>query len=170
MNIYITTGTYDYLLKIKEKYPNEKMVLMQNPEHALLVHETEGKTVFTTPRHYKLAATAGDLGDGIFFIFTHLPIPDEGKPVYEFNFKKNTPVIEHKPGFAAFRLLRPVKGDTYIAVTGWKDEDSFGRWKRSIDYLLVHSLDLTDIGTNKSTYNAPAFTKEYVVPQDKEAS
>ncbi|MGG3434609.1 antibiotic biosynthesis monooxygenase [Heyndrickxia coagulans] len=168
MNAYITTGTYDFLLKIKEKYPDEKMVLLQNPEHALLLHETEGKTVFASPRRYQLAASNGNLEDGIFFIFTHLPIPDEGKPVYEFHFKKNTPAIESKPGFAAYRLLRPVKGDTYIAITGWKDEESFEKWKRSIDYLLVHSLDLTEIGANKSTYDAPAFTKEYVIPQDEE--
>ncbi|WP_018662360.1 antibiotic biosynthesis monooxygenase family protein [Heyndrickxia acidiproducens] len=168
MKIFITTGTYEFLMKIKQKYANEKIILMQNAEHTLLLHETEGKTVFASPRKYESAAAAGELADGNFFIFTHLPVSDEGKPVFEYHVQQNMPVIEHKPGFAAFRLLRPVKEDTYIAMTAWKDEDSYKRWKRSLDYQLVHSLDITGIATNKIAYNAPAYTKDYFVPQEEE--
>ena len=48
MNVYITTGTYDFLKKLKDKHSNETIFIMQNGENTLLLHETSGKTVFAS--------------------------------------------------------------------------------------------------------------------------
>lgn len=45
MNLYMTSGTKNFLLPLMEKFSNENIVLMQNSQNTLLVHETESKKV-----------------------------------------------------------------------------------------------------------------------------
>src|SRR5690606_30465632 len=59
MNLFMTTGTYDFMKKMREKHPNETMVLMQGENTTLLLHETEGKTIFQTPRRYEVVDGTG---------------------------------------------------------------------------------------------------------------
>ena len=59
----------------------------------------------------------------------NIPISDEGKPVFEFNFAKQIQSIKDAPGFVAYRFLKAKKGDTYILLTLWTDESYFKHWK-----------------------------------------
>lgn len=46
MKVYITYGTADFLKTIVQKHPSENILLMQGQENAILIHETNGDTVF----------------------------------------------------------------------------------------------------------------------------
>lgn len=53
MNVYMTTGTYEFMKKMREKHADETMVLMQGENTTLLLHETDGKSLFQTPAAMK---------------------------------------------------------------------------------------------------------------------
>jgi heme oxygenase (mycobilin-producing) len=54
MNVYITTGTFEYLKAMEIRYPTESMVTMVNEDSALLLHETSKTSVFKEPRRYEV--------------------------------------------------------------------------------------------------------------------
>lgn len=129
MNLYITSGTYEYLKALKEKYPSENMILMQNPENFLLIHETEGISIFKEPRKYEAIDSSGTMNHAGFAVLNHIPVTDEGRPVFEYRFKNRSRTIENQPGFAAIRVLRPLSSNTYIILTLWENEQGFERWQ-----------------------------------------
>jgi heme oxygenase (mycobilin-producing) len=105
MNIFITFGTVDYLPKIKEQHSAEKMVLMQSPDNALLLHETDGETVFNEGKHYEVIDAVGDIQQGGFAVLNNIPVREEGRPIFEYRFSQRTGLIEKEPGFGAVDKL-----------------------------------------------------------------
>ena len=144
-NIYTTQGTPEFMEKIKEKYANESMILMHGNGTALLLHETEGKTVFQTPHRYEVIAESGQLHPHGFFAMNNVSITDEGKPIFENRLKKNHEAMIGTPGFLAFRLLRPIGSDTYVVLTEWEDNKSFDLNKNSPAFAEAYATSRTDI-------------------------
>ena len=138
MNVYITTGTYDFLKKLKDKHSNETIFLMQNGENTLLLHETSGKTVFAAPRRYEVVDEKGTISEKGFVVMNNIPVTDEGRPLLEYRFKNRVGLIESEPGFIAIRVLRPIKSDTYIILTVWEKESYFLKWTKSNSFQQAH--------------------------------
>lgn len=61
MKVYITYGTADFLKTIAKKHPSENMVLMQGEDNAVLIHETNGETVFQAPHSYESIDSVGEI-------------------------------------------------------------------------------------------------------------
>jgi heme oxygenase (mycobilin-producing) len=139
MKLFITHGTMDYLKKIKESYQNETMILMGTEDHALLLHETNGDSVFQEPRKYEVIDAFGSFEEVGFAVMNNIPVTEEGRPIFEYRFKQRSRSIEHQPGFCAIRVLRPITGDTYVILTLWKKEEYFQRWKQSKAFEKAHS-------------------------------
>ena len=129
MNIFLTSGTMDFMETLKERYENEMMIAMHGTGNSVLLHETDGKTVFQTPRRYEIINSSGDFTRTGFFAFTHIPVTDEERPVFEHRYPNRVEVIQEEPGFVAFRLLRPLNSDTYIVLTQWANPEFFDFWK-----------------------------------------
>lgn len=165
MNVYITTGTYDFLEKIKTKYSNENMILMQNGQHSLLLHETDEKSVFEVPRKYEVVDGSGDLVNKGLAVFNNVPVTDEGRPVFEYRFKERIPSITKVPGFQAIRLLRPLKGDTYVGFTLWENEKAYSDWKHSNSYEEAQKADSE--AEFKSIFSGQAYFTQYVIPEEE---
>lgn len=134
MNIYMTSGTFDFLKRIKEKYRNESMLLMQNQEGAVLVHETANKTVFSAPRSYEVLKSEGILENFGFLVLHHIPVIEDDKPVFEYQFKSDSAQQFNTTGFAALRVLRPMKNNTYVILTLWNSEGAYIAWENSPHY------------------------------------
>jgi heme oxygenase (mycobilin-producing) len=164
MNVYITTGTYDFLEKIKEKYPDENILLMQNGQNSLLLHETTKKTVFEMPRKYEVVDGTGDLVNKGLAVFNNVPVTDEGRPIFEYRFKDRIPSIVKESGFQAIRLLRPLKGDTYVEFTLWNDEKSYSNWKNSSSFQQAQKTD--SISEFKSIFTGPSYFSQYIIPEE----
>lgn len=165
MNIYITTGTYDFLKKLKDKQSKETIFLMQNGQTALLLHETSGKTVFSSPRRYEVVDAKGTIQEKGFVVMNNIPVTDEGRPILEYQLKNNIELIEKAPGLIAIRILRPKKSDTYILLTVWQKESDFLKWKHS------KSFDLANPEQQKPSGNmftaAPYITKYTLISEEK---
>ena len=46
MNIYLTSGTMDFMESLRKRYANETMIVMHGTGNSVLLHETEGKPFF----------------------------------------------------------------------------------------------------------------------------
>jgi heme oxygenase (mycobilin-producing) len=160
MNIYLTTGSYEFLSTKKDKFSNENLVLMHNNDHALLLQESSGETIFQTARSYEVVDSMGILKNEGFVAINYIPISEEGRPLFEHHFKRELPFIEKEPGFKAIRILRPKKSDTYVILSVWDNELSFKNWQKSKTYLegikkndgIIDSPHLFTTGNYVSTY------------------
>lgn len=164
MNVYITNGTYAFMHALKNKYPQESMLLLQDNETTLLVHETEGNTFFNEPRKYETIDQSGDISEAAFFVFNNISVSDEGRPVFEYRFKNRAGLIEEEPGFLGIRVLRPVSHDTYIILTAWKSEMDFLKWQKSKAYEKAHEKRRTNKGIDQEQpeiFVRPSFVTKY---------
>lgn len=139
MNAYMTNGTLDFLRKIPAKHPDITFWFMSSNSSALAYYEGSKKNVFASGRAFEIIAEAGTMKQKGFVVMNHIPIEDEGKPIFEDAFQKQQRTIETMPGFRAFRLLRPKKGNTYVVLTQWDSEADFNHWKDSDAFKQAHT-------------------------------
>ena len=152
MNIYLTSGTMDFMETLKKRHPNETMIVMNGVGNSILLHETEGKTSFQTPRRFEVISSSGTLMEKGFFAFNNIPVTDEGRPIFEHRLLSRIDAIENEPGFVAFRLLRPLDSDTYILLTQWTNQQGFKSWKDSAAYNNVHESNQSGAGLDKMSH------------------
>jgi len=161
MNGFITTGTLEFLMKLPAKYPKETMILMGGADGALLYHETNGKTVFKSPRRYELVESTGDIKTEGFVVMNNIPVPDEGRPLFEHQSKNLIGKLMNQPGFVALRLLRPISSNTYIVMTVWANEISFDKWQQSNSFS---EIEVTN-GGQPPIFDSAPYTNKYVITE-----
>lgn len=152
LNIFITTGTVDFLKKIENKYPMETMVTMANVTGALLLHETNGKTIFNVPRKYEVLDSAGDLKKKGFVVMNNMPVTDEGRPLFEQEYKNRAQVLSKDIGFIAARVLRPLASNTYVTLTIWENESDFQNSKNLNNFSDILNQKELGIDTGAKPY------------------
>ncbi|MED1470265.1 antibiotic biosynthesis monooxygenase [Bacillus salipaludis] len=167
MNIYMTVGTYDFLKSIEKKYPSETMITMTGGNGALLLHETNGKTVFQEPRIYEVFESAGDIQNGSMIVLSNYPVTDEGRPLFEHYFKKKAQSIENEQGFIAIRALRPKDSNTYAILTVWENEMSFHSWQNtlSISTQEGEAAGENGIDTLPHIFDSEPYISQYSIPK-----
>ncbi len=168
MNIYMTTGTMDFMEKIKEKHTNENILLMNGAGQTLLLHETNGASVFQTPRSYQVAGSFGQLTEPGFFAMDVVAVTDEGKPIFEHQYKHMGEKLQDMPGFIAYRLLRPLGSDTYVLISEWTDKRLYEIWHKSPGNKLSKTMDFKDAGgTALHIFTSAPYTAHYKTPTDE---
>ncbi|RFU62124.1 antibiotic biosynthesis monooxygenase family protein [Peribacillus glennii] len=164
MNIYMTTGTYDFLKTKKEKLQEEKLFLMENADNALLLHETNGKTVFQSPRKFEVIDSKGEIREDGFVVMNNIPVTAEGRPIFEYRFKNRAGLIEGEPGFIAIRVLRPLNSDTYVIFTEWESHEAFKTWQSSGSFQQAHTQkDSEKVDTTKKIFSGPSYVTQYTL-------
>ncbi|OIK10103.1 antibiotic biosynthesis monooxygenase [Bacillus sp. MUM 116] len=163
MNIYITVGTYDFLKSIEKKYPSETMITMTGGNGALLLHETNGETVFNEPRKYEVFESMGDIQNGSMVILSNFPVTDEGRPLFEHYFKEKGQSIENEQGFIAFRALRPKVSNTYVILTVWENEASFHSWQNTLSISTKKRKQKAESGidTQPHMFDSDPYATQY---------
>lgn len=170
MNVFITSGSFNFLKSKKDKHPNENILLMQNPDTAVLLHETAGKTLFSSPRKYEVVDGKGNLQDHGYVVMNNIPVSEEGRPVFEHRFKNRAGFIENEPGFVALRVLRPINSETYVILTIWEKQTDFLNWKKSSSFKKAHNSDSKAPVTNSSQkmFSGEAYVTQYTLVKDSE--
>jgi heme oxygenase (mycobilin-producing) len=146
MNIYITTGTYEFLRLIKEKHPKESFILMENTEHALLLHETHGLSIFNTSRKYEVFGSIGLLTTKGIVVMNHIPVTEEGKPLFEHHIRKSLGL-----GINCLRMLRPISSNVYIILTIWEKEQDYKSWQKTQAYTDAFVMIKSEMGVVPAT-------------------
>lgn len=168
MNVFITTGTYDYLKKIYEEHKEENVILMQNEDSALLYHETEGQTFFNQPRSYEIVDGKGDIQNGQFIVMNNIPVTEEGRPIFEYRFKNRSALIDNMQGFKGIRILRPKSSDTYIVLTSWENEESFENWQNSLSFEKAHANASQDSTKGPNIFARPSYVTKFFISKETE--
>jgi heme-degrading monooxygenase HmoA len=161
MFFYVTYGTLDYLQKISQSHTNEKMHVMYGEDQAILFYESENKSLLQSPHKYEVFAQAGDLRTSEYAVFNHIPVSQEGRPLFENRFKTRAGTISSQPGFIALRLLRPLKSDTYLVVSLWESENDFTSWKNSDSFEQAHSGMSPKETEHSSLFLRPPYVSSY---------
>jgi heme-degrading monooxygenase HmoA len=164
MFIYLTSGTAEYMESMRKKYlPKEEMIVLHGSSNSVLLHETDKKTLFVTPRNFEVIDSVNTIEQRGYFVLNNIPVSEEGRPVFEKRFLNRSRSIENEPGFIAYRLLRPLASDTYIVLTQWTGPNSFEAWKNSKAFKEAHSKpDGTTPGVQKQNiFNAASYVTTY---------
>jgi heme oxygenase (mycobilin-producing) len=161
MNVYITTGSFEYLKGLEMRYPSESMVTMINEDSALLLHETNKTSVFKEPRKYEVLGSSGLIGKEGYVVMNNIPVTEESCPLFEHQFKNLPSQLEKEMGPIAIRILRPLSSNTYIIVTIWESARTFDDSKTLLDseikkgYENVHSSNIFTSAPYISKYTIP---------------
>ncbi len=167
MNVFMTNGTFEYLKKIKKAYANENMILLGDLDNTLLLHETSGETVFKQPRSFEVVDSRGTIENAQFFVMNHIPVTDEGRPLFEHRFKNRDGLIDKQPGFAGIRVLRPLSNNIYCVLTLWENEAAFNGWKQSSAFEKSHKKSAPGedgtAGQHQKIFSGPSYTTKYSI-------
>ncbi|WP_117170839.1 antibiotic biosynthesis monooxygenase family protein [Paraliobacillus sediminis] len=142
MKAYMTNGTLEYLEQIRDNYPAITMYFMRNNTSTTVYYEDTGISVFKEARSYTVISDRGSFQEHGYVVMTHIPVTDDGKPIFESEFKQRADRIEKVPGFYAFRVLRPLHGNTYVLAIQWDSEQSYQVWRDSDVYNQNYGKDI----------------------------
>jgi heme-degrading monooxygenase HmoA len=137
----MTVGTIDFLLKLDEKYSDLHFKIMENREGGLAYYEHSTEDVFESGRKFEIIEETGEMQDTGHVVMNNIPVSEEGRPVFEERFKDRKHAVEDMPGFYAFRLLRPIRGEKYVVLTQWASTKDFENWKESDVFSEAHKKE-----------------------------
>jgi len=167
MNFYITTGTMTFMKTVVEKNKNEPIIMAHGQGTTILFHESEKKSVFASPRSYEVIASSGQLALKGYFALNHVPVTDEGAPIFEHRFASRANAVDNEYGFIAFRLLRPIGSNTYVVLTQWTDAGAYNRWKNSSSFSQAHKQD-PGVVEKLNIYSSASYVSTYQTEKDNE--
>ncbi|QDP42108.1 antibiotic biosynthesis monooxygenase family protein [Radiobacillus deserti] len=167
MYAFMTNGTVDFLEKYKQKQTDKHILLMQGNGNTVAYYEGTEKKMFEVPRKYDVVLSTGSLQDHGFVVMNNIPVTDEGKPLFEDQFRNRASYIEAEPGFLAFRLLRPHSGNTYIVMVQWTSESDYERWKNSDSFKKSHQKTAGAQQTPAFFSGAPYIGTYYMIDDKK---
>lgn len=139
----MTNGTLNFLSKLGEQYPKIKFYLMNSNTGGLAYYENKEKNIFSSGREYDVLVQSGDIQEKGHVVMNNIPITDDDRPVFEDRFKQQQKTMDGTPGYHAFRLLRPKKGNTYVVFTQWESANDFENWKNSDQFAKAHKQQAT---------------------------
>ncbi|WP_414055324.1 hypothetical protein [Macrococcus equi] len=114
MYTYITYGSSFFLDKIKKKFNNRNLLSFYNEDNAYLYEETNDKSVFSAPQSFINVISDGELVEKPTLLLYFI-VKEARQEVFDTQHLPLEKLSEYD-GYHAFRLLRPKRGETYVAV------------------------------------------------------
>lgn len=74
----------------------------------------------------------------MFVAMNRITVNEGRGPDLERAFADRNKYVEGTPGFIAFHVLRPEKGNTYISMSMWENRSDFEAWMRSPNFAASH--------------------------------
>lgn len=156
MNVYRTYGTLNYLSKMKDQHPKETMLLLVGEEEqAVLFHETMSEGFFKEGKKYEVIKSIGSISTTGMVVINHIPVSEEGRPLFEYQLKNGEQLIEKDSRFTSLRLLRPIQDDTYLIITIWQSEKEFQ------NHQIASKLNNLLNSEKKKRFPRPSYMKKY---------
>jgi heme oxygenase (mycobilin-producing) len=164
MNFYITSGTLSFLKIIQNKHHAAGIILLNNPNTSMLLHESSSKSFFQSPRTFEVIEQSGELRQEGFFALHHIPVSPEDRPSFEFDLKEATNIIHQQPGLNAFRLLRPISSDSYVVLTNWSKEQDYARFDQA---KLLTNKKLESLFNTQVLFTGKPYTATFYAYKEK---
>ncbi|WP_332648568.1 antibiotic biosynthesis monooxygenase family protein [Lysinibacillus sp. 54212] len=166
MNLYLTSGTPEFMEKLTRKHQNETMFLLHGQGNSVALHESNKKSVFATPRKFEVIDGEGSFEQRGFWAFHNVPVMDESRPLFENRIEQAIAPLKSNDALIAYRVLRPIKSEIYIVITQWAGPASFEVWTKSESFTngLAPLLDSSSSPT-QNLFNAKTYLSTYTAPQ-----
>ena len=165
MNIYLTSGTPDFMEKVVRKHTKESIILLLGQSNAVLLHESDKKSVFAVPRPFQVLDGIGTFEQRGYFVFHNIALTDESREVFEQKWLAHSDTVKKNEALIAYRFIKPKKNEPYIIITQWAGPASYEVWTKSDIYLQqiaplfdkTSSLvnDIFNTASHIATYSAP---------------
>lgn len=165
MNLYMTSGTPDYMEKLVDKFAKEPLIILHGNGNSVLLHESDKKSIFAVPRKFEIIEGAGTLTQGAYYVMFNMPILSDDRPVFENKLTDQLTSLRQDSVAIAYRFLRPVKAETYILLTHWSGPASYELWKNSNAYKTALQPILDGAQSSMQTmFNAATYVTTYSAP------
>lgn len=161
MKVSMTNGTLNYLSKLSQQHPETSLFYMQDQDKTVAYYEGEDTSIFEEGRNYETVDHVGTMQSTGYVVMNNIPVSDEGRPVFEDRFKKRAGNVENREGFQAIRILRPLKGNTYVVLTQWRSEQDFEDWKNSKSFDEAHKKSGPQHQKKPSFIDGDAYITKY---------
>lgn len=163
MFAHMTTGSLSFLQKLMDKHSSIDYFFMQQGLNTSAYYESNSKkSLFSTGRSYEIISTTGEFIDHGCITLDNIPVTDDSVKSFEAQFKDNHLLAFSMPGFVAYRLLKPIKGNTYTLLYAWESEMYYKYWKESDEYEIF----LEKTKTRLPAYFADRpFTQTYTITE-----
>lgn len=136
---FMTTGTYPFLKQLEKAKRQIEFYFMKSDAHVLAYYESDRKkSAFSAGRSYEILFKTGELKETGFVVMNNIPVTEDNRPIFEDRFRNRSRKIEVMPGFVAFRLLKPLKGNTYVVLTQWEKRKDYELWTESEQFKQAH--------------------------------
>ncbi|WP_173917003.1 antibiotic biosynthesis monooxygenase [Halobacillus sp. Marseille-Q1614] len=168
MNVSMTNGTLNYLVKLAAEHKEDNLLLMQERDKTVAYYEGDHPSFFKEGRDYEVVENVGQVQSSGFVVMNNIPVSDEGRPVFEDRFKKRVGQVENMEGFQAIRILRPKKGNTYVVFTQWRNEQDFEDWKNSKEFEKAHANSGPQHKQKPSFIDGKPYITKYYMIQPEE--
>lgn len=168
MKVTMTSGTLNYLAKLDEKHPDAHLLFMQDPDKTVAYYEGDDTSIFKEGREYEVVDSVGEMKNQGFVVMNNIPVADEGRPVFEDRFKNRAGNVENREGFQAIRILRPLRGNTYVVLTQWRNAQDFQDWKDSDSFEKAHKNSGPEHKKKPSFIDGEAYITKYHMIQLEE--
>ncbi|HLQ73279.1 MAG TPA: antibiotic biosynthesis monooxygenase [Bacillota bacterium] len=131
MRGHMTTGTFSFLKSFTTKNKHIDFFFMNSGSNTLIYYESEQneKKIFTSGQSYEVVISDGELKQEGYVVMHHIPISDESMPLFENHLRNKSNIRQTVTDIHALRLLKPLKGNTYIILTYWPNQKIYELWK-----------------------------------------
>ena len=162
MKIHMTSGTPAFMETIRQKHSKQSIFIMHGEGNTVLLHETDGKSVFATPRSFNVLEGTHDLEQRGFFALLNFPLTDEADALLEQRLVSEAAHIAATSGLISYRLLQPIKHDTYVVLTQWAGPASFEVWQQTDAYKTLFGSNAASAASTQNIFVSKPYVTKYV--------
>lgn len=167
MYTYLTHGSDYYMNRLIDQHQERELLKFNGPEDVILYEETDQKSVFSTPESFEVVEAIGDLTDDKPLMLRYFQVTDDHRKSAESALTSHDANFYEYEGFQAFRLLRPLRTQSYIAVFQFDTVELAEDFKKSSLYRTLYDNEVTKAYQSADFISNVNYTK-FLVPYDKE--
>lgn len=165
MNFYVTSGTPDYMEKLIEKNAQQPLILLHGNGNSVVLHESDKKSIFAVPRKFEVIGQKGQFEQKGYFTFYNMPIMSDERHVFEKKALDLISLLNSNDAVITYRLLRPIKEETYLFIIQWGGPASYEVWKNSPIYIEQFApIFEGKSAALQSMFNASSYITTYSAP------
>lgn len=166
MFFYMTSGTPEFMEKMFEDKRDIGLFLLHGQGNSVLFYETDKKkSIFATPRKFEVVDGRGSFEQRGYFAIENIPVVDEERAVFEGAVVKAVSSLHGDSACIAFRILRPVKSETFLIVTQWAGPVSYEKWKASASAFTELVGGATSF--TQAMFTSKAYVSTFSAPVDE---
>jgi|SRR5690625_2944977 len=162
MYAFMTTGTTHFLKNLTESHPKINFYFMKAAGNTLVYYEEDKKKgVFVSGKSYLILTENGPIEQFGFVSMQYIPVMEDVKPVFEDKMTNLFQQLKMVQGIKASRLLKQIKGNTYVIFILWNSENDYLKWNKTEE-------DFSQLVRQPAYFGERPFTQTYHMMKEED--